>query len=132
MGLVLQQQGMKKSKNFSCSFPDGQAGPLNVLRVGAGPGVRPEGCLRWSAHPLGGTVFGDPRQYPAFAPNTLGMAVGILVFCILLLIIYPKQVCTPLILVCYSFFAFCCLRHLSRCKHCSKRFKVPTCLSYGN
>ena len=32
-----------------------------------GPGVGPEGWLRWSAHPLGGTLCRVHVQYPAFA-----------------------------------------------------------------
>ena len=50
------------------------------MRVGAGPGLRLEGWLRWSAHPLGGVVCREPVQYSAFAPDPSEVAVGFLVF----------------------------------------------------
>ena len=50
------------------------------MRVGAGPGVRLEGWLRWSAHPLSGAVCKVHGQYPAFAPETSELAVGFLLF----------------------------------------------------
>ena len=34
------------------------------------PGLDPEGCLRWFAHPCGGAACRGNAQYPAFAPNT--------------------------------------------------------------
>ena len=44
------------------------------------PGVRPEGWLRWFAHPLGGVVCRGHAQYPAFvpafAPGSSKVAVG--------------------------------------------------------
>ena len=46
----------------------GQSGPLYGVRVGAGPGLRLEGWLRWPAHSLGGAVCRDHTQFPAFAP----------------------------------------------------------------
>ena len=49
------------------------------MRVGAGPGVRPEAWLRWSAHPLGGVVCRGHARYPAFAPSSSELAVGFLV-----------------------------------------------------
>ena len=45
-----------------------------------GPGVRPEGWLRWSAHPLGGAVCRDHVQDPAFAPDNSEVAVGFLLY----------------------------------------------------
>ena len=45
------------------------------------------GWLRWSAHPLGGTVCRDHVQDPAFALGTSEMAVDLWPFCILLFII---------------------------------------------
>ena len=103
----------------------GQAHPLNGVRVGAEPWVRPEGWLRWSAHPLGGAVCRDLALYSAFAPGTSEVAVRFWSFWILLLLICSSCACMQLLLVPYSFFVFCCLRrHLSRCKLCSKGFQV--------
>ena len=93
-----------------------------------GPGIWPEGWLKWSPHPLGGAVGSDHVQYPDFTPDTSEVAVGFLVFCILF-IICPNCACMQLFLASYSFFIFCCLRrHLSRCRHCSKGSHVPACL----
>ena len=50
------------------------------MRVGADQWVGPEEWLRWSAHPLSGTVCRDHVQLPYFAPGTSEMAVGILAF----------------------------------------------------
>ena len=41
------------------------------VRVGVCPGVRPEGELRWFAHPLDAVVCRGHTQYPAFVPDTL-------------------------------------------------------------
>ena len=35
------------------------------------PGIRPEGCLRWFAHPFGGVVCRGHAQCLAFAPDPL-------------------------------------------------------------
>ena len=59
--------------------PQGQgfgAGSLNRLRLGADWWVRLEGCLRWSAHSVGGAVCRHHVKYPAFAPSASEMAVG--------------------------------------------------------
>ena len=47
--------------------------------VGAARWIGTEGWLRWSAHPLGGAVCRDHACYPAFFPNTLEVAVGLLI-----------------------------------------------------
>ena len=39
------------------------------------PGVRLEGWLRWSTHPLGGAVSRGHVQYSDFAPETLFLLV---------------------------------------------------------
>ena len=44
-------------------------------QVGACPGVRLEAWLRCCAHPVGGIVCGGHTQYPAFAPDSLEVAV---------------------------------------------------------
>ena len=41
------------------------------VRVGVCPVPRPEGWLRWCAHPLGSVVCRAHVQYPAFTANTL-------------------------------------------------------------
>ena len=41
------------------------------------PGVGLEVWLGWSAHPLGGAVCRGHAQYPAFAPGSLEVAVGL-------------------------------------------------------
>ena len=48
-----------------------RAGCLYGVRVEAGPGAGPEGCLRWFAHPFGDVECGGHAQYPAFVPDTL-------------------------------------------------------------
>ena len=64
----------------------GQAVHLNEVRVGWDHWLGQEGWLRWSAHPPGGVVCRDHRQYPAFAPSISEVAVGFWPFCILLFI----------------------------------------------
>ena len=59
-----------------------------------GPGVGPEGWLRWFAHPFGGGVCKGHGQHPAFAPSSSEVAAGFLVFCILPFIICPSCACT--------------------------------------
>ena len=51
--------------------------------MGVSPGVRPEGRLRWFAHPLGGIVC----RGPAFAPGSSKVTVGCcwFVFCFVFL-----------------------------------------------
>lgn len=97
-----------------------------------GSGIRPEGWLRWSAHPLGGNVCRVHAQYPAFASGTLffvhsssEVAVGILVFLNLVVHNLPQlfmhiAISVPL----YSV----AKRGLSKFKHCSKMSQVPSCL----
>ena len=47
------------------------------------PGVRQEGWLRWSAHPLGGVELRGPAQDSAFARGSSEVTVGLfgLIFC---------------------------------------------------
>ena len=45
-----------------------------------GPGVGPEGWLKWSAHLFGGGVCNGHGQHPAFAPSSSEVAAEILVF----------------------------------------------------
>lgn len=74
--------------------------------------------------PLGDTVCKCHVQFPV--PDTSEVEVGFWPFCILLFIICPNCSCMWLILVPYSFCVFYrSRRHLSRCGHCSKGFKVP-------
>ena len=54
-----------------------QAGSLYGVRVGMCPRVRPEGWLRCFAHPLGGAGCRGHAQYPAFAPSSSEVAVGV-------------------------------------------------------
>ena len=66
--------------------------------------------------PPGGAVRRNCVQYPAFAPSTSEVAVGLCPSCILLIIIASYS-CVLLLLVPYIFFEFCWLRRcLSRCK----------------
>ena len=58
LGFVLQLRGGKTSNSFLCWLPaEEAAGSLCGKRAGVCPGVGVEGSLRWSAHPLGGTVY---------------------------------------------------------------------------
>lgn len=72
---------------------------LKWVRAVAGPGVRPERCPGWSAHLLRGIVCRGCEPDPAFAPDTLEVAVGFLVFFYLLSAICPNCTCTQLLLV---------------------------------
>lgn len=65
---VLKQQGVRTSKRCLASSRGRWAGPLNGERVGVGPGLRPEGCLRRSAHPLSDAVCRDRGQDPVLLP----------------------------------------------------------------
>ena len=109
--------------SLACSLAKGgQVCSSYGVRVGAGPGVGPEGWLRCSAHPFGGSVCRGQAQYPAFAPGSSEVAVEFFwSFCIFLSIICINCTCMQLFLIPSSFFVFCCLRRrLSRCKHYSK------------
>ena len=53
-----------------------QACSLYGLSVGLGPGIRPKGWLRYSAHPSGAAECRGHAQYPAFVPDTLFFAPG--------------------------------------------------------
>ena len=68
----------------------GGSGPLYGVRVGAGPGVRPEGWLRWCAHPSSDAMCRGHVQYPAFAPGSSEVAVGFLVFSYVLAHNFPQ------------------------------------------
>ena len=64
----------KTSNRCPCLLPKvGRAGSFHGVRIGAGPGVRLEVWLKWSAHPFGGIE-------PAFALYSSEVAVGLLVF----------------------------------------------------
>lgn len=107
-----------------------QSGFLYGVRTGECPGVRPEGWLRWSAHPFGNVCRGH-AQYPTFAPGSSEVGVGFLWSFCTLSIICSHCSCTQLFLAPYNFFVFCCSRrHLFRCKHCSKGSQVLACLNY--
>lgn len=45
-----------------------------------GPGVRPEGWLRWFAHPFGGVICRGHVWCPAFALHFSEVAVGVFFF----------------------------------------------------
>ena len=70
---------------------------LNRVRVGAGPGIRPEGWLGWSAHPFGDALFSDRVQYSAFALDTSKVAVGLLAFLYLVVHNLPQLPMHPVI-----------------------------------
>ena len=55
-------------------------GPSNESRVGAGPGVGPEGWLKWSTQPLVVPRAGIMRRSCVVAPRTSEAVVGFLVF----------------------------------------------------
>ena len=78
-------------------------------------GVRPEGWLRWFAHPLGDVECRDHAQYPAFAPSTSEVAVGFFVSFVQFL---PQLRMYAVLFSPYSFFVFCC--------SCMQLFLVPT------
>ena len=71
---------------------------LNRVMVGADWWVRLEGCLRWSANPVGGAVCRHHVKYPAFAARASEMAVGFwpffVSFCFTL---YPTCACVQVI-----------------------------------
>ena len=46
-------------------------------------GVGTEACLRWSAHPLVALCEGGHARYPAFTSKSSEVAVGLLVFLLL-------------------------------------------------
>lgn len=50
------------------------------MRVGVGPGVKLEGWLRWSFHPLGDAVCKVHAPYSDFVPGSSQVAAGFLVF----------------------------------------------------
>ena len=106
---------------------EGRAGSLRGVRVGEVWWFELEGWLKWFAHRLVGAMCQDHTQFPAFAPGSSEMAVGLWCFCILLFVIaFP---CVQLCLVPYNFFVFCCSRRcLSRCKHSYKGPWVPASL----
>ena len=81
---------------------------LKWVRAVAGPRVRPERGPGWSAHPLLGVVCRGCEQDPAFAPDTLEVAVGFLVFLYLLSTICPN--CTRKQLLSLSFLGICSWR----------------------
>ena len=72
----------KQQVPFLLILRGGQACSLYWVRVAVCPRVKPEGWLKWLAHPLGSTVCRGHVQYPAFAPCSSKVAVGILGLCI--------------------------------------------------
>ena len=119
----------KITGSLAHSLRRGELVPYRV-RVGAGSGVRLEEWLRWSAHPLGGAMWGIMRRTLLLLGVPQKWQLGFLSFCILLFITCPNLTCMQLFLVLSSFFVFYCWsRHLSRCKHCSKGSQVPACLT---
>ena len=131
--LLLQQEGVKTSKMSPWSLPGAglgggwRASSLNKVKVGVDWWVGPEGQLRWSAHPLSGTVCRCVyTQHPVLLPAPQ-LDFGLFISFVSL--IWPNCACRQLLLVPYSFFVFyCSRRRLSRSKHCSKGFQVPACL----
>ena len=99
----------------------GQAPPLNGLQVGEEPWVGPERWLRWSAHPSCRSVCGMVHSTLFWLTILQSWQLGFSSFCILL-IICPNCACMrAVILIPYSFFAFCLWkRHLSRWEHWEK------------
>ena len=72
---------------------------------------RREGWQRWLAHPFGGVVCSGHARYPAFAPRSSEVAVGISGLFVSCPEFAPTaHECTQLLLVPYSFFVFCCSR----------------------
>ena len=129
MGPLLHQWGARTSNRFPCSLSkEGQTGSLYGVRVGVRPWVRLEGWLRCFAHSFGGVEYRGMHSTLLLLPALQIQQLGFVSLCILLSIICPNCACTQLFLVPYNFFVFCCSRrHLSRCKHCSKRSQVPAC-----
>lgn len=76
----------------------GQAGFLYGVMVGVGPEVRPEGWLRWPAHPFGGIICRvHPLDTLLWLPAAQ-VAVGLFGLWNLIVIIRPNCVCTWLFL----------------------------------
>jgi len=76
--------------------------------------------------PLGGAVCRGHVQYPAFAPSSLEVAVGFLVFLCLVLSLPKLRMLTAI----FSSIWFLCI--LSRCMHCSKGSQMPDCLPHAS
>ena len=64
-----------------------QGGQVRGAKVEADWWVRREGWLRWSVCPHGGALRRDHMQFPAFAPSTSEVAIGLWLSCILLFIL---------------------------------------------
>ena len=75
-------RGGSKKKVLSCSLPMWGMGGWFLIwgEDGAHPGVRPKGCSRWSAHPLGGAMCRGACVALAFAASFPAVSVGFLVF----------------------------------------------------
>lgn len=117
--LLLQHEGAKTTGSLNLLPEWGWAGPLNKVRVGAGPGVMLEGCLRWCVHSLQGAVCRDHEHCPAFTSDTSEMTVEFWVFLYVVIHRLPHCACSQLILVLYDFFAFCSSRRSRRLSWCS-------------
>ena len=108
----------------------GRAHSLYRMRAGVCPGVRPEGRLRCSAHPLGGAECRRCVQLPAFAPGCSEVAVVLLFSLYLLVHNLPQLLMHAVIFTPSQFLCICCLRRrMSRYKHGSKGSQVPACLN---
>ena len=115
----------------------GRAGSLDGLRVGADPGVGPEGWPRWSALPSGGVCAGGMRSAllllptPCFCSRLFRSGSwAFLVFLYLFVHNLSQLSMHPGIFSPISFFVFCCLRRgVSGCKPCSKGSQVLASLS---
>ena len=106
----------------SLPLPEGgRARSLYRVRVGVCLGVGPEGWLRCFAHPSGGALSAGGMHSTLLLLWALQKwQLGFLVSLYLLSRICPNCACMHVLLVPYSFFAFCCSgRGVSRCKHCS-------------
>ena len=73
---------MRTNNRFPCLLPGVGWGTSWFLIWGEGRAVSRiglEGWLRWFAHPLGSAVCRGHVQYPAFAPGSSKVALGVLI-----------------------------------------------------
>ena len=122
LGLRLQPSGVKTRNRFPCLLPEEGRESWSLI-WGDGSGQR--GGLGGLPTPLvvlcAGSCTGS-----CFCSDTSIVAIGFVIFCVLLFIICPNCTVVYLFLVPSNFFVFCCLeRCLSRCRRCSKRSQVP-------
>ena len=84
------QEEARTRNRYSCGSEEGQAGPLNGVRVEVRIGSSWRGSLG-CGHLLGGAGCRDQAQWPAFALGTSEVAVGLWPFCVLLSKICPRR-----------------------------------------